>query len=134
MREIKFRGKRVDNGEWAFGYYWSNECGNHFIRVTKEQDGETIVLYDVEVDPETIGQYTGLKDKNGKEIYKGDLLFAVDIYEKLKGFVSWWLDRWVLTYKVEQTEQLQNQSLMIIADHTEIIGNIHDNPELLEVK
>ena len=71
MREIKFRGKRIDNGEWVYGNY---------IKVTPYEDngGHRICSQDswdmFEVDPETVGQFTDLKDKNGKEIYEGDIL------------------------------------------------------------
>ena len=72
-REIEFRGKRVDNGEWVYGYYWTNEVDNHFIRVTKTETG-LFVIKDYEVDGKTVGQYTGIKDKNKKRYLKGILL------------------------------------------------------------
>jgi len=129
VREIKFRGKRIDNGDWVYGYYYTQiitHAGNrksrdHFMRT------EQNIRY--EVDPDTDGQYTGLKDKNGKEIYEGDIVRDkkgrhLEVFWKEIGTGGWWFcynqdgDR----YHVDA----------IHLDYLEVIGNIHDNPELLE--
>lgn len=133
MREILFRGKCKDNGEWIYGFFHKDIWG----------DGESCyILYDTEdyeVIPETVGQYTGLIDKNGKNIFEGDIikneterLFVV-IY-KFGGFdlapISWLedIDK-TLTYNTLGDVQ----TALYTMSNAEIIGNIHDNPELLEV-
>ena len=126
MREIKFRGKRTDNGEWIVGDY------------TRYPDEKSIIMVDILeeedywVSSETVGQYTGLKDKNGKEIYEGDV-------------VKWF------GYEVKSGRQVRPERTMCINDYVkdtyrifcitdntgqtvEIIGNIHENHELLEVQ
>jgi uncharacterized phage protein (TIGR01671 family) len=128
-REIKFRGKRIDNGEWAYGYY-----AVHKLMMTGEVDYFIIVNEQrpQSTEPETIGQYTGLKDKNGKEIYEGDIVnrifpssgtieMRVVIYHK-DG------------YRLQETGKFKGLSLLCSAiEDIEIIGNIYENNELLEV-
>lgn len=136
MREILFRGKRLNNGEWVEGFYNHLPCGRfgadeHMIQTVLE-NGKIGMLYDI--DPSTVGQYTGLKDKNGKRIFEGDIVrFAerriggedVSIVEPVAfdegGFCTYryFLNNWMRSGNAE-------------LEGIEVIGNIHDNPELLE--
>lgn len=135
MREILFRGKRVDNGEWVYGYFWSNDVGNSFIRVTKEND--EIVLKDYEVIPETVGQYTGLKGKRCKKIFEGDIIRTSIYYGNEIGVIRHGeydiYSRNVFGgyYCVDKTSALISWTS---SWSHEVIGTIYDNPELLEVK
>lgn len=141
MREILFRGKRKDNGEWAFGYFWSNDVGNSFIRVTKEND--EIVLKDYEVISETVGQYTGLTDKNGKRIFEGDIVELTDKSFDYKwkavvefgnpnGNYTWgWQLKPIGNAKNVNTDILCWVEMEETGAYCEVIGTIYDKPELL---
>lgn len=120
MREILFRGKRTDNGEWVEGYYltnpeWDRKTYGEYHWIISCENG---IQY--EINPETVGQYTGLKDKNGKEIFEGDVV--VPTFERR------------LSNKPRVVEHDPLSAYWQCAPKREplIIGNIHDNPELLE--
>lgn len=123
MRDIKFRGKRLDNDEWIYGHYYEYQT-SPFIRYEDYSDNASTEI-DKEVRLETVGQYTGLKDKNGKEIYDDDLLkdkFG-DIYT-----ASW---NGCLYGRSKMGHRLRCDIIRKIEEEFEIIGNKHDNPELL---
>ena len=123
MREILFRGKRKDNGEWVYGFY----CYNPLMKRAEIFSFDETRSYVYEVIPETVGQFTGLTDKNGKKIFEGDIL------EGLCGLHKAYFDAGFVCFDWENINGKPKESFSGFADDYEIIGNIHDNPEFLEV-
>ena len=140
MREIKFRAKRLDNGKWVFGVPIPNSYGDRvfFIPLLLTDKiaypFERLVDWVVEVTPETIGQYTGLKDKNGVEICEGDIVETVYNGEVFAGVVVYDLSE--VDFKVTDGKEKYGRNFQYLAgnDENEVIGNIYENPELLESK
>lgn len=132
MREIKFRGFNRKNNEWLYGFYLQNR-GAHFVCPDEFAIGKS--WDDYEIDPDTLGQFTGLHDKKGNEIYEGDVVRIYDSdYEKYSvqqvkfAHGVFGVDNW--TKKI-----LTTLSFFMGCDSeysVEVIGNIHDHPSLLQ--
>lgn len=125
-REIKFRGQQVDNGEWVYGDYHHRAGGvKCIIRMEPDDNGKAVYIVH-QVNPDTVGQFTGLLDKNGKEIYFDDIVR--NKYGDI-GCVIWFPD-WSLRV------DWGGGDIHFIDPEwgLEVIGNIHDNPELLHTK
>jgi uncharacterized phage protein (TIGR01671 family) len=133
-REIIFRGKRIDNGEWTYGDLFHGEP----IRICSNEDGE---LYPVE--PATVGQFTGLLDKNGTQIFEGDIIPSTysrslcpdcerDECDLCKNY-----EETTTTKTIEWRKLFGYDADFFLGFHfpqgkIEVVDNIHDNPELLE--
>jgi len=118
MREIKFRGKRIDNGEWVYGQliYFPTIDGEMMPMIFSSWHDEesTIIENAVEVIPDTVGQFTGLKDKNGVDIYDGDVTNLGNIFYYEGSFL--------VGEEISTSELLMTKYPLL-----EVIGNIHEN-------
>ncbi len=139
MRKILFRGKYSGTGEWVEGFLIDVDKEYAIIRAIGK-DGKG--CYDYFVSPDSIGQYTGLTDKNGRKIFEGDILQGFWYGEGVRAKVVW-IDE-AATFGIlysfrksgEKTAWLNSSWYKFTSESPyfpEIIGNIHDNPELLEV-
>ncbi len=135
MREYKFRGKRPFNGEWVYGFLmnWEGKRPSIFVQ-NGDVDEETgdVDYTDYTVDPETVGQYTGRKDKNKEEIYEGDILTCPDILNYKPCVVRFGIHNdayngWYVDWGNMQGELNESWSDMGLK-----IGNEWDNPEMLK--
>ncbi|MFS0837251.1 YopX family protein [Paenibacillus sp. 1P03SA] len=143
-RPIKFRGKRIDNGEWVYGYYVKGATRHCIV-----DSLANFPRYDV--NPETVGQYTGLRDSKrteeypeGQEIYEGDIVRYPDAYDRSSesgydweetlsvGVIDWYDEE--AKFDVTNREAIGLEEFWEEIDQAEVIGNIHEHPHLLEQK
>ncbi|EAF6697695.1 hypothetical protein AUQ54_03610 [Listeria monocytogenes] len=135
MREIEFRGKAIHPnsleqimGSWAYGGIFENKIISRNLDMDSQYYG---FISEIEIDIETIGQYTGLKDKNGKKIFEGDIV-GIIVYDRLdwisiKGKVVFLNGAWLVVDVGHFAITLYSET-----NEIEVIGNIHENLDLLE--
>ena len=130
-REILFKAKRIDNGEWVEGLLWKKKYQSNkwFISCFPDKDDNEDVYV---VDADTICQYTGLKDRNGRKIFENDVVFVTDDEGRSGqvdtgvGEIDFLEGLWYISGNVQNSLYDINKCFLI-----EVIGNIFDNPELL---
>ena len=140
-REIKFRGKRLDNGEWVVGSLLQDDYGTCMIVEFADHHEQWH-----EVDPETVGQFTGVKDKNGTRIFEGDVIECLDSFDSPirhrvefrpeKGYFALFLikggDPWAIKVGNPDVGYICQSHIDKWSKY--IIGNIYDNPDLLKTE
>lgn len=136
MREILFRAKRIDRGEWIEGYYCKWKQIRRYLGSVKEKVVDCIITWmsdggmsRYEIDPETLCQYTGLKDKNGNRIWENDIVRIENSMDEGIGNIEFYGGIWYMDGE-------PSNSLYDIVEYDdadiEVIGNIFDNPEMMK--
>lgn len=138
-RQILFKAKRKDNGEWVEGYYVYCRKRRYILQILNKEIGFDERENEwIEIDPGTICQYTGLTDKNGKKIFEGDVVKYVDVCGEVKFGLhesTWQINKYNQGFFVTFPKEYSLRSeLGFWRNKIVVIGNIFDNAELLEVE
>ena len=143
-REILFRAKQLDTGEWIHGIAFPHDDGSCTMFSQHPMDG---AVEGREVDPESVGEYTGMRDKSDRRIFDGDILEKISAYVDLQGrevggalveryVVEWdemrWIQRQVYSSRGSIERRLMPIREALLCRFYEVIGNIYDNPELMQ--
>lgn len=133
MREVKYRGLDVLTGSWVYGNLLTTPAGTYIIPQTLGVN----FVQSYQVDKDTVGQYTGLKDKNNTEVFEGDIIqahtFDENINKRQIGRVTYHSGRFGYVFIPKEMEKKNLYYPLFSIVTCELIGNIYENPELLEV-
>ncbi len=139
MRDFLRRGKSIDNEKWVYGNIVFTRSGRAFLLEGSFFSGESHEgdfkhgeIYGTEVIPETVGRHTGVKDKNGKRIFEGDILKSR--YDEYPDNVAIEVVKWIFNGWHTQQGNCTPDTIddVEIMPYSEVVGNVHDNPELME--
>lgn len=136
MREILFRGKRLDNGEWVVGGYNHKKLGGYFTGVYIIEQLTDGVCECHQVDPDTVGQYTGLLDYFGNRIFEGDVVegpcHSAWRHDTQRCVVAYGRYGFECRHHIDGLDSDYYTYKVLFSKKVEVIGNIYDNPELLK--
>ncbi|EDH0830960.1 hypothetical protein AABU47_002045 [Listeria monocytogenes] len=135
MRVIEFRGKRIDNGEWVYGNLMQFEDSGTFIFVDERKGASTLtyahfIINNMHaIDEKTVGQYTERQDINNNKIFEKDIATCQFFDKKITGLIEFIEYMWAVNDRKNQRLYQLNE-----VSNIEVIGNVEENPELLEAK